>query len=116
MSTAQYALLFLAVQTVSAVYVVAAAYAYYPRAGHKYLLDQSVAETLGLNISSDGGGVLLVGYSPAGDPLMAYAFCYNFATSVGAYGLMLLLGWRMHCFVRENMRGASSTQKRVLEL
>jgi hypothetical protein len=33
-----------------------------------------------------------------------------------AYALIIFLGWRMHRFVRENLHGASNTQRRTLEV
>lgn len=47
---------------------------------------------------------------------MSYAFYYNIASILVAYAMMLVLGYLMHRFVRRNLRGASNTQKRTLEI
>jgi hypothetical protein len=48
--------------------------------------------------------------------MLNYAFYYCLVICLGAYGLMIVLGWRMHRFVRRHLRGASNQQRKALEL
>jgi hypothetical protein len=47
---------------------------------------------------------------------MKYAFYYNIITCLLGYLLILVLGYLMHRFVRQNMNGASNSRKKTLEL
>jgi hypothetical protein len=131
-SSSLYFVIFVLVQLVPLIYVVFVAYEYYLPNGeaHIVLHDQQVAEILGLNLS---GGILFNGF--ASNSVHTYLKCnlslfyvypehsvdiyvlyYSMAMSTLAYALIILLGWRMHRFVRENLRGASNTSRRTLEV
>jgi hypothetical protein len=60
-SSSVYFAIFVFVQLVPLIYVLAFAYGNFPSGDNKYLHDQQVADILGLNISE---GILLSGYAP----------------------------------------------------
>lgn len=118
------------------VYVVIMAYTYFPRPPHLYLTDPSVASFLGINLTEQPfalaafypGRVInnfwnsqnyrlkfLYFYQFKSD-LINGAFYFNIASCVVAYMVILILGWRMHRFVRLNLKGIGSSQKRAREL
>jgi uncharacterized membrane-anchored protein YhcB (DUF1043 family) len=42
--------------------------------------------------------------------------CYIVAASIAAYLVIIVLGYLMRRYVRKNLRGASNTQKKTLEV